>query len=71
MNEDGLPELGRLRPPYHRDDCSSSTCGRLLDEDAGAYLFTDLGTRKLVVFCGDCARHVELNCRTSFALLCL
>lgn len=69
MAAEEIPQLGRLRPPYHRDDCAAAHCQQLLDETIGAYLFTDLETRKLVVFCGDCARHVELNCRTRFALV--
>lgn len=65
------PEFGRLRPPYAVTHCQAAECERVLDEEVGAYLFTDMETRKLVVFCGDTARWVELHRRDRFALLML
>lgn len=66
------PELGRLLPPYGgRTHCQATECGRLLDEDVGAYLFTQIETRKLVVFCGATAAYIELHARHRFALVML
>lgn len=62
---------GKLRPPYPVEHCASSDCGRVLTETPGAYLYRDLDTDKLVVFCDDCARFVELNQRMRFMLIAL
>lgn len=63
------PRLGKLEPPYPQDHCASASCGGLLDD--GAYLFKDQDSGKLVVFCDDCARHVELNHSLRFKLVAL
>lgn len=62
---------GKLAEPYPQDHCASDVCGMALKDSDGAYLFTDLESGKLVVFCDDCARHVELNHRTRFWLVAL
>ena len=66
------PRLGRLAPPYPYEHCASTTCDRQLRsaEDA-AYLFKDQDSGKLVVFCEDCAAHVELNHAVRFRLVAL
>jgi len=44
------------------DCCASSSCAApVLTEETGAYLFTDLDTGKLIVFCEACAAYVELH----------
>jgi hypothetical protein len=63
--------LGKLRPPYPYDHCANSECGRPFAETDGAYLFKNLETNGLAIFCDDCARYVELNARTQFALVAL
>lgn len=42
-----------------------------LGEERGAYLYRDLETIKLVILCGDCARHAELNAGERFLLVAL
>lgn len=61
-------EDGRVLPPYGGcTRCADSTCQARLDEEAGAYLFTDRTTGKLVVFCGDCALRIDLHDGVRFA----
>jgi hypothetical protein len=67
---------GKLEPPYGGvTNCANTTCERELSEDAdkgdGAYLFKNHASGKVCVFCGDCARHVELNHREQFTLIAL
>lgn len=70
MTTPATPKLGKIQPPYGGvERCMASHCGQLLSEDTEAYLFTQTSNRKLVVFCGDCAIHVELNCRQRFVLV--
>lgn len=65
-------KLGCLVPPLPTDHCANVDCERALPaEGVDAFLFKDLGTGKLVVFCEDCATYVELNARTQFALVAL
>jgi hypothetical protein len=64
-----LAEFGKLRPPYPVDHCALAGCERSLTDDVGVYLYRDLETGKLVVFCDDCARHVELNHGERFKLV--
>jgi hypothetical protein len=67
--------LGRLVPPYPVNRCLNADCPHDPDLQAlnehGAYLYRDLDTNKLVVFCGDCGRHVELNASERFKLVAL
>lgn len=70
------PELGRLVPPYPVEHCGNIDCPhgeKRLDllHNEGAYLYRDLETNKLVVFCGDCGRHAELNAGLRFKLVAL
>lgn len=68
-------DLGALRPPWPVNHCANVDCPH--DDDTstfnehGAYLYRDLDTDKLVVFCGDCARHAELNADDRFKLVAL
>jgi hypothetical protein len=65
-------ELGRLLPPYGGvKSCAASHCQAELIEEIGAYMYRDLDTGKLVIFCGDCGRHVELNHPERFKLVAL
>lgn len=64
-----VKELGRLVPPLPVEHCANVDCvytTREQLEEAGAYLYRDLETGKLGVFCGDCARYSELSCRERF-----
>lgn len=61
--------LGKLAPPYPVDHCSRADCQGPLD--GGAYLYKDLESDKLCVFCDDCARDVELNHGHRFKLVAL
>lgn len=66
------PEPGRLLPPYGgQTHCQAAECQRLLDEEVGAYWFTEVETRKWVVFCGATAAYVELHARHRFARVML
>lgn len=70
------PTPGKLVPPYGGiEHCANTTCLRPLSEDQdkgdGAFLFKCHDDGKLCVFCGDCARHVELNNREQFTLIAL
>lgn len=61
-NRGSAPQLGRLVPPFPVDCCASSSCAApVLTEETGAYLFTDLDTGRLIVFCEACAAYVELH----------
>lgn len=60
---------GKLVPPYPVDNCANNACQMALLEAAGAFLFKNRVSGKLVVFCDDCARHAELNAREQFALV--
>lgn len=61
---------GRLVPPYPVGHCAAAHCRKpLVTRDDECFLYTNLDTRKLVVFCDDCARNVELNHPTRFALV--
>lgn len=67
---------GKLLPPYGGvEHCANTKCLRPLSEEEdqgdGAYLFKVHATGKMCVFCGDCARHVELNNREEFTLIAL
>lgn len=68
-------ELGRLRPPFPVDSCANCDCPHDADlstlNEHGAYLYTDLETTKLSVFCGDCARYVELVASHRWKLIAL
>ena len=67
-----MAEPGRLMPDYGGVEvCALSTCQKPLGEELGAYLYKDLESNKLVVFCGDCARYVELNHDHRFKLVAL
>lgn len=68
-----LRELGRLCPPYGGiERCAADICkSPQLGEEKGAYMYRDLEGGKLVIFCGDCARHVELNRPERFRLVAL
>jgi hypothetical protein len=71
-----IPELGRVLAPYGgamrcaNIDCPHPDEVPSLDE-YGAYMYRDLDTNKLVIFCGDCARHAELNAGDRFKLVAL
>lgn len=53
---------GKLKPPYPVKRCASITCADpTLTEETGAFLFTDMETQKLIVFCENCAAYVELH----------
>lgn len=66
----GSPKLGKLAPPYPVDHCANVDCptGSLSD---GAYLYRDLESDKLVIFCEDCASYAELNASDRFKLVML
>jgi hypothetical protein len=66
-----VPQPGRVLPPYGGiKNCAADICkDPPLNEEKGAYMYKDLETGKLVIFCGDCARHVELNHRERFLLV--
>jgi hypothetical protein len=67
-------ELGRLRPPYGGiEQCAHVDCPHdgALSEEVGVYLYRDLESAKLVVFCGDCARYAEMNAPERFLLVAL
>lgn len=67
-----MSEPGRLLPDYGGiTNCANSDCRRELDEEVGAYLFKAHDDGKICVFCGDCARYVELNAREQFSLIAL
>jgi hypothetical protein len=66
-----MAEAGRLVPPYPVENCANSKCQCALDEEVGAYVFKIHDTGKICVFCGDCARYVELNAATQFSLIAL
>jgi hypothetical protein len=66
-----MSTLGKLVPPYPVEHCANSDCQRPLGPDDGAYLFKNLTSEGLCVFCEDCAAYVELNARTTFALVAL
>lgn len=76
MNAPGdLAELGKLRPPFPVNHCANANCPHDPDlaalNEHGAFLYKDLDSDKLVVFCGDCARHAELNAGERFKLVAL
>jgi len=61
---------GRLVPPYPFDNCANTACEKALSEDrGGAYLYRDLRSGKLAVFCDYCSRYVELNFPQTFILI--
>lgn len=68
MAEAGLGTLGKLRKPFPTDECGAADCGPLGDD---AYLFNDLETGKLIVFCEEHAMYVELNRRDRWVLVAL
>lgn len=54
----------RIRPPAPRDTCQSCSAALKPAEDAAgrdAFLFSNLDTGKLGVFCDQCAAALELN----------
>lgn len=69
-------ELGRIVSPYGGvPHCANSECPHedttaTLDE-FGAYLYRDLESDKLAVFCGDCARYAELEAPERFKVIAL
>lgn len=67
---------GKILPPYGGvTNCANTDCERELNEDPdkgdGAFLFKIHESGKVCVFCGDCARYVELNNREEFTLIAL
>jgi hypothetical protein len=70
---EGSPEFGRVLAPYGGiENCAADICkAPALDEEKGAYMYRDLESGKLVIFCGDCARYVELNRPERFKLVAL
>ena len=68
-----MSELGRIRPPYGGvTRCAAQECeSPELGEELGAYLFRDLETDKMLVFCGSCAAYVELHRQDRFLLIAL
>lgn len=57
-----MTKLGKLVPPYPQNHCANVDCNRpLVTADDAAYLYKDQESSKLVIFCDDCARYVELN----------
>ncbi len=55
-------QYGKLKAPFPVARCASSSCPEpVLSEETEAFLFTDLETGKLIVFCGGCASYVELH----------
>jgi hypothetical protein len=65
-------KLGKLAWPYPVTDCGNgSHLNMHFGEGDDAYLYRDLEEDKLVVFCDDCARHVELNHAERFKLVAL
>lgn len=65
------PSYGELRFPIPVERCALDSCACLLTEDTKAFLFRDLQSGKLVVFCEDTARYVELSHRDRFVLVAL
>lgn len=71
-----MSELGKVLPPYGGiEHCANVDCPHpdevaTLDQH-GAYLYRDLDSDKLLLFCGDCARHAELNAAERFKLVAL
>jgi len=64
--------LGKLLPPYGGiERCASSTCQAELGEEktGGAYMFRDIESGKLVIFCGKCAPGIELEHSHRFLLI--
>lgn len=64
--------LGKVLPPYGGIElCANSTCREKLDEEEtqGAYMFRDLESGKMVIFCGKCAPLIELNHSNRFLLI--
>lgn len=65
-------QLGKVLPPYGGiERCALSTCQEQLDEEktAGAFMFRDLESGKLVLFCGKCAPGIELDHSQRFLLI--
>jgi hypothetical protein len=55
-------KFGKLVPPFPVDTCASASCpDPVLTEETEAFLFTDMESGKLIVFCGGCAAYVELH----------
>ncbi len=62
MTTSTTPKFGKLVAPFAVERCASNSCpDSVLTEETEAYLFTDLETAKLIVFCGTCAAFVELH----------
>lgn len=65
-------KYGKLKPPFPVTRCPSSSCpDPELTEETEAYLFSDLETGKLIVFCGPCAAYVELHRQDRWRLVML
>ena len=64
-----MTQLGRLVPPYPRDTCTDADCGHPFTDDNGAFMYRDLETGKLVIFCEATAADIELNYRDRFMLV--
>lgn len=66
-----MSALGKLVPPYPAKHCAAMDCHVELTEESGAYLFRDIETGKLVVFCEATAGYVELNRSERWKLVAL
>lgn len=76
-----MATLGKLVPPYPVKHCANRDCERpLASEDCAgtswqppdsAFLYCNLESEKLVVFCDDCARYAELVRPDQFKLVVL
>lgn len=63
-----MAELGKLAWPYPVRHCANVACVKPFESvEDEAYLYNSLASGKLVVFCDDCARHVELLDPPQFA----
>lgn len=62
---------GKLAEPFPVEHCANVDCARAFTPGDEAYLYKILDTGKLCVFCDDCARHVEMNNPTDYALVAL
>jgi hypothetical protein len=66
-----MSELGKLRAPYPVEHCANVACPHGGALDSGAYLYRDLESDKLCVFCSNCGAYVELNAEHRFKLVAL
>lgn len=68
---EAVNHLGKLVPPYPVEHCANAICLTSLADADGAFLYRDLESDKLVVFCDDCARYAELSAGERFKLVAL